>query len=401
MSTIVGWQSNHLYNGGSGDDVMSVLPGVHDSTLAGGGGNDTIDGSLGEGIVLDGGDGADLLSGRDGEHFIGGTGFDSLVLDLTAIDSGISANLSGLGTAATVTISEASVEGVELAVIALGDGADHVTTSAKAQVGVFAGGGDDVLTGKGGIDVLAGGAGSDLVKGGAGEDILYGYGPDSIFGFSVPGVGDDSGLGRDTLQGGDGADLLIGSLGDDKLDGGAGLDTVSYDNAPGGVSVDLHQAKQRPGAAGTDVLKSIENVIGGGHDDHIVGSDGINVLSGGGGADTLEGGGDADLLSGGAGADVFVFARATDSDLGAPDVIADLGDGDLISLKGIDADTGKAGNQAFHFVDHFTGQAGEVMLVYDSHTDATTLLGDTDGNVLPDLAIVMNGDHTGFTGWVL
>ena len=82
MAPIVGWQSNHLYEGTSGADVMSVLPGVHDSTLSGGAGNDTIDGSLGEGIVLDGGEGTDLLSGRDGETFIGGTGFDSLVLDL-------------------------------------------------------------------------------------------------------------------------------------------------------------------------------------------------------------------------------------------------------------------------------------------------------------------------------
>ena len=394
MSTIVGWQSNHLYNGTSGDDLMSVLPGVHDSTLAGGAGNDTIDGSFGEGIVLDGGDGTDLLSGRDGEHFIGGAGFDSVVLDLTAIDSGVTADLSGLGTAATVTISQATLATIELAVIALGDGADHITSSAKAQVGIYAGGGDDVLNGKNGIDLLAGGAGSDLIKGGGGSDILYGYAPDQIFGFDVPGVGADDGSGHDTLVGGAGADLIYGSLGDDRIDGGDGLDTVSYDNATSGVSIDLRHARQHTGSAGVDTLTGIENIIGSSGDDHLIGSSGINVLSGGGGADTIEGGDGSDVLSGGAGADVFVFSAAHDSG----DAIVDLSSEDIIDLSRIDADTGRAGNQAFHIVDHLSGHAGELLLTYDSSTDTTLVAGFTGSEAF---GMVLNGDQTAFAGWVL
>ena len=397
MATIVGIQSDHLYNGTSGADLMSVLPGVHDSTLAGGGGNDSIDGSFGEGIVLDGGDGSDLLSGRDGEHFIGGTGFDSAILDLTAIDGGISANLAKLGTAATVTISEATVTGVELALIALGDGADHISSSANAQVGIYAGGGDDMLVGKGGIDVLAGGAGSDLVKGSGGSDVLDGYAPDQIFGFDVPGLGSDDGSGHDTLLGGDGADLLYGSLGDDRIDGGADIDTVSYAEVSGGVSIDLRHVRQHTGSAGTDMLSSVENVIGGSGGDHLVGDGGVNVLTGGGGADTIEGGDGSDLMSGGSGADVFVFSAAHDSG----DAIVDLSDEDRIDLSHIDADTERAGNQAFHIVDHFDGHAGQLMLTYDSTSDTTIVLGDTDGNFVPDFGMVLNGDQRDFAGWTL
>lgn len=397
MSTIVGFQSDHLYNGTSGADLMSVLPGVHDSTLAGGGGNDTIDGSFGEGIVLDGGDGADLVSGRDGEHFIGGTGFDSLILDLTAIDNGITANLAKLGTTATVTISEATVSGVELALIALGDGADHISSSAKAQVGVYAGGGDDLLVGRSGIDVLAGGAGSDLIKGGDGSDVLYGYAPEQIFGFDVPGLGSDDGAGHDTLLGGAGADLLYGSLGDDRIDGGDDIDTLSYADVSGGVSIDLRHVRQHTGSAGTDMLTSIENLIGGGGNDHLVGDSGSNVLTGGGGADTIEGGDGSDLMSGGSGSDVFVFSAAHDSG----DAIIDLSDEDHIDLSRIDADTGRAGNQAFHIVDHFDGHAGQLMLTYDSTSNITLVLGDTDGNFVPDFGMALNGDQTGFAGWTL
>lgn len=397
MSVIVGWQSNHLYEGTDGDDTMSVLPGVHDSTLSGGAGNDTLDGSFGEGIVLDGGDGTDLLSGRDGEQFNGGTGFDSLILDMTAIDGGVVANLSTLGTDAVTTISEATVTGVELALIAFGDGADHIFSSAKAQVGIFAGGGDDVLIGRGAVDILAGGSGSDLIKGGGGSDVLYGYAPDQIFGFDVPGVGSDDGSGHDTLLGGAGTDLIYGSLGDDRIDGGDGIDTVSYADAPGAVDIDLRHGRQNTGSAGVDTLASIENVIGSSADDHIRGDDGVNVLSGGDGADTIEGGDGSDVMSGGSGADVFVFSAAHDSG----DAIVDLGSDDHIDLSKIDANTSRDGNQAFHIVDHFDGHAGQLMLTYDGTSDTTLVLGDVNGDFVPDFGMVLNGDQAGFSGWVL
>ena len=174
MTVLVATHDNQTLQGGDGADQLTIAPllGVDNAVLNGGGGDDVIDSTFGDNTTLNGQDGSDTLIGHDGDHFIGGSGFDGALLDLTGTDTAVSANLSRLGTDATVTISEATVTGVELALIALGDGADHITSSAKAQVAIYAGGGDDVLAGRGSVDVLAGGAGSDQVKGGAGAEVV-------------------------------------------------------------------------------------------------------------------------------------------------------------------------------------------------------------------------------------
>ena len=41
------------------------------------------------------------------------------------------------------------------------------------------------------------------------------------------------------------------------------------------------------------------------------------------------------------------------------------------------------------------------MLSYDAARDRTQLLLDDDGDGLADLKLVMDGDQTGFGGWVL
>ena len=65
----------------------------------------------------------------------------------------------------------------------------------------------------------------------------------------------------------------------------------------------------------TDVLSSIENVIGSGDDDVITGSDAGNILQGGDGDDILSGEGGNDILIGGAGADIFAFEPGDGIDL--------------------------------------------------------------------------------------
>ena len=57
----------------------------------------------------------------------------------------------------------------------------------------------------------------------------------------------------------------------------------------------------------TDVLGSIENVVGSNDGDVIIGSDVSNTLSGEGGDDVLNGQGGDDLLLGGEGSDTFTF----------------------------------------------------------------------------------------------
>ena len=75
-------------------------------------------------------------------------------------------------------------------------------------------------------------------------------------------------------------------------------------------------------------------------------------MKGLGGADILAGGLGKDTLYGGHGHDCFVFQRLADSTAAAPDTIMDFShaQGDKIDLYDLDADTRKAGNQAFVFI---------------------------------------------------
>ncbi len=114
--------------------------------------------------------------------------------------------------------------------------------------------------------------------------------------------------------GGEGNDFILGTLGNDIIDGGTGNDTVSYaqafSNTSDGVAMDLRvqgRSAYNTGAAGTDILVGIENLIGSQYNDYLVGDDQNNVLEGGAGSDVLEGNGGVDTASyAGATAGVFV-----------------------------------------------------------------------------------------------
>jgi Ca2+-binding RTX toxin-like protein len=104
--------------------------------------------------------------------------------------------------------------------------------------------------------------------------------------------------------------VLRGGAGRDRLDGGAGIDTADFSDAGKAVVLTLngaHQARARIGGAADDMLKNIENAMGGKRGDQLTGDNAANVLMGNGGSDILAGGLGADTLGGGAGRDRFVF----------------------------------------------------------------------------------------------
>jgi Ca2+-binding RTX toxin-like protein len=85
----------------------------------------------------------------------------------------------------------------------------QVNTNAEIYAGagndlISGGSGDDRIFGEDGHDVILGNLGNDRLDGGAGNDVLFG------------------GLGNDELLGGLGDDWLFGGLGLDLLDGGPG-----------------------------------------------------------------------------------------------------------------------------------------------------------------------------------
>ncbi len=252
-----------VVDGGDGDDLIigsntfaeSLLGGDGADTILGQGGDDTIDSGDGNDSIL-GGTGADIIIGDDGQDTIdGGSGNDT-------IDAG--------------------------------DGQDSVT------------GGDDAdsIDGGNGADTIDGGAGDDTINGQSGRDsILGGFGNDNILGGSENdtvdgGEGDDSVNGqggRDSIRGGAGNDTLVGDLGNDTIDGGSGNDVLN-------------------GNSGRDVLMGgadSDRILGGSGNDDIDAGQGDDTVRGHSGDDTIRGGGGSDLLDGDSGNDLIESGDAT------------------------------------------------------------------------------------------
>ncbi|MBQ0961977.1 hypothetical protein KAK06_23770, partial [Ideonella sp. 4Y11] len=188
---------------------------------------------------------------------------------------------------------------------------------------MFAGLGDDVVSGGSGADWLFGESGNDVLyahfasgtdysdsndtlDGGAGNDQLNGSdGSDQLLGGADNDVlsgGDND----DALDGGSGNDSLNGGSGIDLLNGGDGIDTADYRTATTVVTVDLAivGAQTVSTALGVEILQNIENVNGGSANDN---------LSGNGGANRLDGGVGNDLMVGRAGDDVYLVDSLSDT----------------------------------------------------------------------------------------
>lgn len=130
------------------------------------------------------------------------------------------------------------------------------------------------------------------------------------------------GRGADTLIGNEAVNVLTGGRGDDwfeglggadTLSGGAGNDTASYANSDAGVQVRLSGGAVGVGGhAEGDLYTSIENLIGSGFADDLMGTVAVNRLEGGAGDDVLNGRGGADLLIGGAGSDTASYANSAE-----------------------------------------------------------------------------------------
>ena len=91
------------------------------------------------------------------------------------------------------------------------------------------------------------------------------------------------------------------------------------------------------------------------------------------------------------------------ADFWETDTIMDLDSLDTIDLSRIDADVTAAGEQAFVFVDSFSGAAGEATLRYDPPRYGTITMLDLDinGDSAADIRIELVGDHRAFDNFVL
>lgn len=267
----------------------------------------------------------------------------------------------------------------------------------------------DSLTGTDGVDWFYPGLGGDTIDALAGDDVIFAsadvsydtfYGGDgndtisyvlSAGGMTidlgdqfVSGNGDYDGLNSienasgsndddvivassvaNTIYGNGGDDIIKVTLdmANDLFDGGAGTDTLSFENEVQSVEVSLDNGSFSYVADDmqtyTDTIANFENLTGGSGDDLLVGDNGANVLRGNAGADMLDGAAGNDTLYDGSGTDVLAGGDGDDSIVLSADGEADVVmiTGSSVSAAGTDTISGFVGGSDTIEIDSalFTG----------------------------------------------
>lgn len=255
------------FNGGPGDDTL--IGAALADTLNGDAGNDILRGAGGADI-LSGGDGNDRFdeetASNGGDIFNGGAGIDTL--DYSLRTAGV-----------TVTMDGAAANDGTTGSTSEGD-------NCKADV--------ENILGSAYVDTITGNALNNSITGDLSDDFLNGGAGDDLF---LTGAVDD---------------------GSDTITGGTGVDTIDYSGRAAFVNVTLAPSPTSGLTGEGDVLAiDMENVIGTGYDDIIMGNASANELVGGAGDDTLTGGLGDDVLEGGGGIEANVLdCGGGDGDIG-------------------------------------------------------------------------------------
>ena len=310
------------------------------------GGDDVLKGYFAADYI-DGGDGADQMSGWSGD--------DTYVVDNTG---DVVVEFAERGTdlvKASVTYSLSdNVENLTLT----GTAAINGTGNAQAN-SLIGNSGDNTLSGAAGNDIINGGGGKDSLIGGLGDDTYFitsagstvtenaGEGRDTelasisyvmdanVENLVLTGTGNIDGTGNDvrnTLTGNAGNNILDGGKGIDTMIGGAGNDTYYVDNVAeivtelhgGGSDIVYSSATytlsdnvEKLTLTGTGNTIAIGNslnntLIGNDGNNKLLGGDGNDTLGGGLGNDTLDGGKGTDAMKGGAGNDKYYLDTSAD-----------------------------------------------------------------------------------------
>ena len=317
------------------------------------------------------------------------------------------------------TFAIASVKSIRISALG-GNDSIVIASTIAIPANVFAGTGNDAITGGAGDDTLDGGPGADIFNGRSGRDtVTYATRENAVevtfdaasndgeagendhikdnIEVVIGGTGDDrldaSGLdtsvyldgldGNDLLIGGSASDTLIGNGGDDTLDGGLGgddlsgsdgADTVTYASRTASVTM-LLDSEFNDGQAGENdkIDFTIDTIIGGSGNDSLsildpdaewgrllIGGDGNDSLASGVASDSLRGGRGDDRLVGGGGQDLMYGEAGHDK------LLAGAGNDRLEGGDGNDSLYGEDGN------DTLVGGLGADIMSGGRGVDAVT-----------------------------
>ncbi|MEO1538357.1 MAG: Calx-beta domain-containing protein [Pseudomonadota bacterium] len=411
--TILGDSNENHLRGEQGDDLLDSFGG-RDNWLEGGQGNDTIE-ARGDSDGVSGGDGNDLITFYgEGGYVRPGLGSDTIVggnqgffhIDYEGVGLALVVDVE-LGT--TTYVGSTDVDTFSNIVnVEGGEGNDTLLGNDGERQEFFTSLGDDSIDGRGDGT----GGDRDWLIYDFRDDILFNEGDLAVTvnlanGTAVGVVaGNDAFTSIEAVRGSREGDHLTGTdriddddgyreefqgmAGDDTINGGGGIDRVSYsfeDNRGGtmGLEIDLAGPVNADGYlvvtdtfGDTDYLLGIEQITGSAFADDLAGTDEANALIGLEGADTLNGRGgddffwggqDIDSITGGAGADEFGgFIDFLDGD-----TITDFSIEDSISIFDID----------------FNDLAADATIV------GNELRLDTDGDGAADATLILENGYTG------
>ncbi|MET1113242.1 MAG: calcium-binding protein [Allosphingosinicella sp.] len=339
--------------------------------------------TLGTVSVIDGGAGADTMEGRAGSDIYYVDNAGDLVIEVAG-GGADEVRIRNLASYTLPAYVEKLTNTTNYMFTGTGNGLANEINGGTTVDYLSGAGGNDILNGGDGDDELRGDGEHDILNGGAGADAMYGgEGNDTFY---VDETGDTV-----TELAGEGTEQVYTILTAYTLS--AYVENLSFigegDPALNFTGSDVGNIIA--GRGGADIFDGLDGA------DELLGNAGDDVLHGGGGDDLLIGGAGLDLLCGGAGGDLFRFSDGDSGTGTTADGITDFVNVvDKVDLRGIDANSGSAGDQAFTFIGAaaFSGTAGELRYAFDG-TD-TWLQGDVTGDGVADVEIVFFGNLTLF-----
>ena len=398
----------YIINAGDGDDQVqggagrdSILGGAGNDTIFGGTGHDTIQGGLGNN-VLHGDTNSGTNNGVNTLSYEGMTAGQNATATLNANNAGTGTVVQGGSTIATDTFTD-------MQHIYGGAGDDNFTGNARDNL-LRGGAGNDTLAGNGGADTLDGGSGIDTASFAGLQAVSVildanGNGTAGSTSGNVSLISIENLIGTnfdDTFQLA-ATPTEVGGVKSGVINGGSGTDTVIYSV---GTNITANLANGTVNGI-TGILNSIENITTGSGNDTIIASNGVNRINGGAGNNTvdfIEAGASGvslnivdtsveTLVSGGSGADVLLNIQNVLGSASGNDTIAV---GNFNST--IDARNGNnnitAGTSASTSTYNITAGTGNDVIV--ANGSGNNIINAGDGN--NSVTVLGTGNNTVTTG---